>query len=1076
MRVLTVQEQRTLQNATGRGSHVRVQVKDAGGAWRNLCALEGRDWLDSVELDENVDQPLSQATVMLKRDIDRFSMAPLRADSKLNTYGGAPLIRPGREFQVEVAVLPVDAQPASSDWRLLFHGDIDEVDFGGDQVTFRGRDLGGRLQDRFIEVERMYGTDAGVAVETVMQQLLTDNGTGLSLYTPTSPGWTITQFAQQRESVLDALRNLAQQIGWDVRYKWRASAGAYALTFYQPDRTRSSVDWIFNTSDYRDVAKLAVNRTDVRNRIEVVFSNKDVPDASGKPTRDKVIVEDTASQATYGLRYMQIAEGATSNLDETVEAQRMANAALSDLKEPLAEQEVECDFFWPAELGDLYTFKANGVHYSADQNLAVIGIRHSFGADGDARTTLTTRGRPSFGVSAWLELDTRPGMAEPAHNAPPLEPTNLVATPTVNGFALTLTAPARGPEVSAYELHVSTVNGFTPGAATLRGTFDATRFEVADLQPGTTYYVRVVPRDASGNRGTPTGQVAVTTARLTSDSLASGAVASQHLLLPPSDNLVPNGYSEAGAAALGKVPDGDSLIEDPVNAREGRWCRRKQLVSGWPNISFTGGWGSTAPSRIKCAAGDEFFAEVWVKASSTLAGAGGTLYLLWDDANGAYTGQNTGAGVNGLDTTYKRVTVRGTCPPGCTGVQLFWEYNTVAGDEGKYVYFDAVSLRKMVTFDLLAANTIKTSNYAEDGNGYPTAGAKLDNVGTALKVASNNMRVGRYFLSDAFFKSVQALGDRDSRIFYRGNCDPNVRGGAPNIDCLNIQLCEAWWVDGSTRFSWMWWRYRIQPSGAWASDNLDGLRYLMVSIYWAYSNTSSPNWITDLPVQLSDRRYMSTNDAGGENATWGHFSWGWGSTLNPQTSGGGPYAYLKVNMHNAYGPSDQRWYYPASGYHVDAPRSLTGPANSGTSTGGGTGGGGTCVAPWEPILMSDGVELPAELVRPGMQVCTQHEHSSEVGFFEVVSALRTPAQARFRLTTEDGRTVVATPNHRMRTRERGWVRLDALEPGETIDGLQPGRVLRVEPLDVGDVIRLTVRGAQTFQTKGLLSHNLKPRD
>jgi hypothetical protein len=47
-----------------------------------------------------------------------------------------------------------------------------------------------------------------------------------------------------------------------------------------------------------------------------------------------------------------------------------------------------------------------------------------------------------------------------------------------------------------------------------------------------------------------------------------------------------------------------------------------------------------------------------------------------------------------------------------------------------------------ITADKIAAGQLKTGNYAEDGSGNPTAGAKLDHEGTALKVAPGNLQIG----------------------------------------------------------------------------------------------------------------------------------------------------------------------------------------------------------------------------------------------------------------------------------------------------------------------------------------------
>ncbi|NVJ28950.1 hypothetical protein HUW62_47970, partial [Myxococcus sp. AM011] len=126
--------------------------------------------------------------------------------------------------------------------------------------------------------------------------------------------------------------------------------------------------------------------------------------------------------------------------------------------------------------------------------------------------------------------------------------------------------------------------------------------------------------------------------------------------------------------------------------------------------------------------------------------------------------------------------------------------------------------------------------------------------------------------------------------------------------------------------------------------------------------------------------------------------------------------------------------FPPYAYNTNMARSATGPAST-PSSGGDDGGGdhGTCVAPWELVMLSNGAELPAGMLRPGMRVLTMHEHEKDGGVFEVTHVSRHKAP-RSRLYMEDGRVLVVTPDHRWRTVERGWTRTDALNPGEMIEG------------------------------------------
>ncbi|RKH93605.1 Hint domain-containing protein [Corallococcus sp. AB038B] len=575
----------------------------------------------------------------------------------------------------------------------------------------------------------------------------------------------------------------------------------------------------------------------------------------------------------------------------------------------------------------------------------------------------------------------------------------------------------------------------------------------------------------------PTGSVYarhMSASSVTSAAVATAAISFTHLLLPPTDNLVPNGYSEADAQ--GKSPEGDALVEEPVNAKEGRRCRKLVVPSGggFTGLNFIGGFQSAAPGgRIKCTAGDSFYAEAWVKSSAALAQPGANLILLWEDASGAYGGQSTSTFVT-LTTSYQRVKVKGTCPAGCTGVQLYFEINAANSDTGKAVYLDAVSMRKMVTFDLLVANTLQTSNYAEDGNGVPVAGAKLDNVGTAFKAAGGNVQIGSYLLDTPFFRANQALDGTSAagRVHYRGSNNTGVRGGAPLIDRLDVQCTDYFRYTTPIVHSWLVHHFFIQPSSI--DDNLDALRYLKVDYYSSVSATYRGTRYIPLP----DRKYASAVEGNALNRVAISHTFQspaalaglWGQNL-------GEYVALLCEVHGVYGVSASMWFSPVynAGVGINFAKSTASPFGGGPSggEGGGSGGtGGTCVAPETPIALEDRREVPAASLRPGMRVLTQHEDTRRVGVFEVVAASIHRA-ARWRVELTDGRVLVATPNHLVYRRFAGWTELRALRPGELLEGLRPGLVRRVAPEGEGAVVKLTVHGARTYESAGLLSHNIK---
>ena len=105
-----------------------------------------------------------------------------------------------------------------------------------------------------------------------------------------------------------------------------------------------------------NVSNVSLDIAGIRNVIRIYYGPVD---EEHPEKRQYVQKTDTDSIALYGRKYMEIAEGSTSHIDEYVEAENLANIALKDLKDPKANIQVEIPFFPFVELGDLYTFKGN---------------------------------------------------------------------------------------------------------------------------------------------------------------------------------------------------------------------------------------------------------------------------------------------------------------------------------------------------------------------------------------------------------------------------------------------------------------------------------------------------------------------------------------------------------------------------------------------------------------------------------------------------------------------------------------------------------------------------------------------
>ncbi len=382
-----------------------------------LTSLGGTDWVDSVSWDgETVDRQIATATIQLKRDLTGgTSLAPLIAGSPLNVDAGgsvyAPLLSVGAALRITTAVTDHGVAPASGDWKEVFRGRIDSVDWSGDPITVQCSDLGAWLMDTAIQSTPTYGSNSGATVESIMQAILTDWPSGMGTATlyelnssgvatlpgaagALSPSWTIPKsYVQQPMPVLEALNNLVSQFGWALRYHYD-TAGTYALTLYEPPRSTTTSLATIATSAYREVQKCAQAIADVRNSFALDY----VPTAGGTAT---VTLTDSSSIAAYGTRFMRLAGDSVANIRTSTDATTMLTAIKADLSAPKLDHEVQLLYYWPAQAYDLYTFPANGAHYDSDQKLAVMSVKHE-AKGGEITTTLQVRGSVIGSFADWL--------------------------------------------------------------------------------------------------------------------------------------------------------------------------------------------------------------------------------------------------------------------------------------------------------------------------------------------------------------------------------------------------------------------------------------------------------------------------------------------------------------------------------------------------------------------------------------------------------------------------------------------------------------------------------------------------
>jgi hypothetical protein len=152
----------------------------------------------------------------------------------------------------------------------------------------------------------------------------------------------------------------------------------------------------------------------------------------------------------------------------------------------------------------------------------------------------------------------------------PSTPANLTATPfNYQEIDLHWSRSTDNNLVDHYEVHRSTVSGFTPSSATLAWTTEFNFIQDWGLLAATTYYYKIIAVDQSGNKSTASSQASGTTAASTgllpmhiaSISLSLGSSSATGTInLVDSNNNPISGIDVMGNwdAAAGKKWDGNT--------------------------------------------------------------------------------------------------------------------------------------------------------------------------------------------------------------------------------------------------------------------------------------------------------------------------------------------------------------------------------------------------------------------------------------------------------------------------------------------------------------------------------------
>ncbi len=408
----------------GRALHHRVLLEDPSAALIDITdpSALGGDFLNSWRTRDDLDVPTESIDVKILREDSDLSLAPLRTDSKINLTdvmdmtSFSPFLLPFRRVQGQFARTPLWLEPVASDWQTRFDGRYEEIDDAqSDVVGLLGRDAGGILMDTYMEEPRQYPKTFGGGAcgptaqqrEVVMQEVIDDNGSLATVYTPETPLSCMLPLDPPnlaRGFLLPALRGLAGGIGWDVKFsRWDPATSAFRLTFYDPGRDRVAPDGVIKDADILDVRGGRMSLAEVRNRVKSQFPDSSNLDGEGNRLPGEAMSEDVPSQTLYGLRAMETVEDQLSQIDTLTEAQRYTDSALADLRDPQRNSQMELRCMPELEVYDYLRFAADGIHYTAGQLGAVRTCEHAFASS--STTTISAQGKPAAGFKRWLKME-----------------------------------------------------------------------------------------------------------------------------------------------------------------------------------------------------------------------------------------------------------------------------------------------------------------------------------------------------------------------------------------------------------------------------------------------------------------------------------------------------------------------------------------------------------------------------------------------------------------------------------------------------------------------------------------------
>lgn len=626
MRTLPTNYQYTQLYQNGIIAHyAQVLVYNATGTTSiDVTNYDGMDFLRQVTISDSVDDPGLTAKITLQQAVYKKSFSPQNTYSKYNQ--GSPAIFVGRRVLVYMGSVPVDVAPQSSDMMLVADLTVDSMEFGKDTIELSCSDrIVHLLKNAYIDTQKPYGV-AGFtnSIEVIMQSVIDDNintplgytvinGKKIQMLLPGgSPSFLMAPQTVNKSSVLDALNQLAGNIGWSMRVKWAASMTAFALCFYAPPRGVAGSP-VFSFSPYiiDDISQATISKSDIRNYIYGYFS-----DSANNNVRQLVIAQDAASIAKYGdpPMKMEITEAATSQINTLAQMNTLLGNALTDLKDPVCQYALQVPLFYVAETGDTYTLLPDGTIFDVSQVVGLCALTHTVGKNA-CNTQMTVKGAIPGQYNRWFYAEARPGISPSANMIDPAAPAVSLGS-NIGEIVVNYTVADQN-NWSSTEIYLSSTSGALtqsqtnskyqrPTGGSLAAKGKVAHFLISALTPGATYYVGIVVIDRDGNIGAMSAVQAVTT-QMVGPYQTNPAGQQDQLLKNPDFNIY----------TLGTGFPPDNWAMQPANSWSAGFVNNTQGASGGLCLGFTIGVPQMQSTLFPFPENELMAVGVFAKATST---------------------------------------------------------------------------------------------------------------------------------------------------------------------------------------------------------------------------------------------------------------------------------------------------------------------------------------------------------------------------------------------------------------------------------------------------------------------------